>query len=54
MSVGRLFDDTSMMVSFPDNPVARESVTRYVHAMKSVCRRIVEGCDALASRVECR
>jgi mycolipenoyl-CoA---2-(long-chain-fatty acyl)-trehalose mycolipenoyltransferase / long-chain-acyl-CoA---trehalose acyltransferase len=54
MSVGRLFDDTSMSVSFPNNPVARESVTRYVQAMKSVCHRVAEGSDALVSRAQCR
>lgn len=48
MSVGRLFDDVSMMVFFPNNPVARESVTRYIKAMKSVCVRVAEGSDAVA------
>lgn len=49
MSVGRLFDETSMAVFFPDNPIARESVTRYVEAVKSVCARVAAGCDAVAS-----
>ncbi len=53
-SVGRAFDETSMGVSFPNNPVARESVTRYIEAVTSVCRRIAEGCDALAPRAQCR
>jgi hypothetical protein len=48
MSVGRLFDEASMAVFFPDNPIARESVVRYVKAVKSVCVRVAEGCDAVA------
>jgi hypothetical protein len=53
MSVGRLFDETSIGVFFPNNPIARESVTRYLEAMKSVCHRIAEGCDALVPRAQC-
>jgi hypothetical protein len=45
MSVGRLFDETSMAVFFPDNPIARESVIRYFDAVKSVCVRVAEGLD---------
>lgn len=48
MSVGRLFDETSLTVSFQDNPIARESVARYVEAMKSVCVRVAEGRVAMA------
>jgi len=46
ISVGRLFDKTLMSVLFPDNPIARESVTHYVEAMKSACARAAEdpGC----------
>jgi hypothetical protein len=40
--VGR-FDETAMTVLFPDNPVARESVTRYLAAIKSVCVRVAGG-----------
>lgn len=47
MSVGRVFDETTMMVYFPNNPVARESVIRYVAALKAVCVRVAEGCDAM-------
>lgn len=43
MSVGRLFDEASITVFFPNNPVARESVIRYVESMKSVCVRVAEG-----------
>jgi Condensation domain len=47
MTVGRLFDETSMAVFFPNNPIARESVIRYVEAVKSVCVRVSEGRHAV-------
>jgi hypothetical protein len=31
------------MVNFPNNPVARESVTRYLEVLKSVFERASEG-----------
>ena len=34
---------TSMSVLFPDNPVARKSVDRYIAAMKSVCEQVADG-----------
>ncbi len=43
MWVNRLGDDTQMTVLLPNNPVARESVLRYVEAMKSVFVRVAEG-----------
>lgn len=33
---------TAMTVMFPDNPVAQESVARYMSAMKSVCARVAD------------
>lgn len=42
-TVFRLFDEVSIMVSYPNNPIARESVTRYTEAMKSVFDRVVAG-----------
>jgi hypothetical protein len=42
-TVFRLFDEVSIMVSYPNNPVARESVTRYTEAMRSVFDRVVTG-----------
>jgi len=42
-TVFRLFDEVSIMVSYPNNPIARESVTRYTDAMKSVFDRVVAG-----------
>ncbi|MGB9304101.1 MAG: acyltransferase, partial [Mycobacterium sp.] len=43
MSVIRLFDEVSLMVSYPNNPVARESVTRYGAVIKSVFERVAAG-----------
>ncbi|CNV26337.1 polyketide synthase [Mycobacterium tuberculosis] len=40
--VGR-FDETAASVLFADNPVARESVTAYLRAIRSVCMRIANG-----------
>jgi hypothetical protein len=35
-------------VFFPDNPIARESVTRYIETLKSVFVSIAEGRGAAA------
>ncbi|OBJ06320.1 condensation domain-containing protein [Mycobacterium sp. 1465703.0] len=43
MWVIRLQQETKVTVLFPDNPVARESVTAYVAAMKSVYVRVANG-----------
>lgn len=42
-SVIRLFDEVSIWVNLPNNPTARDSVTRYLRAMKSVLRRVGDG-----------
>lgn len=42
-SVIRLFDEVSIWVNFADNSIARDSVVRYLAALKSVLRRITEG-----------
>jgi hypothetical protein len=47
MWVGRLYDETSVTVFFPNNPVARDSVTRYVGAMKSIYVAVAEGRDVV-------
>lgn len=47
ISVIRLFDEVSIWVNFQNNPTARDSVTRYLGAMRSVCRRLVDGLDAV-------
>lgn len=39
--VGR-FDATAASVLFPNNPVARESITQYLKAIKSVCARVAD------------
>jgi hypothetical protein len=41
-SVIRLFDEVSIWVNFQNNSIARESVTQYLRAMKSVLRRVVD------------
>jgi hypothetical protein len=43
MWVGRFRQETKVMVLFPNNPVARESVIRYTEAMKSVFVRVADG-----------
>jgi 2'-acyl-2-O-sulfo-trehalose (hydroxy)phthioceranyltransferase len=40
--VGR-YEDTAASVLFPNNPVARGSITQYLDAVKSVCVRIADG-----------
>jgi 2'-acyl-2-O-sulfo-trehalose (hydroxy)phthioceranyltransferase len=47
--VGR-FDETTASALFPDNPVARESVTQYLGALKAVCVRIADGDAAERAR----
>ncbi|KAA1246585.1 acyltransferase [Mycobacterium simiae] len=47
-SVIRLFDEVSIMAKFPNNPIARESVCRYVDVLKSVYERVAEGRHATA------
>ncbi len=44
--VNRLGEGTTVTVGFPDNPIARESIARYVDALKSSFVRVVEcrGC----------
>ena len=43
MWVNRFGSGTSVTVAFPNNPVARESVTRYIEAMKHVFALVAEG-----------
>jgi hypothetical protein len=44
-SVIRLFDEVSLMVSFPNNSVARDSVNQYVEILKSVFTRVAAGSE---------
>jgi hypothetical protein len=46
--VNRLENETQLIVLFPNNPITRESVTRYLETMKSVYARVADGCDAIA------
>nr|WP_277622392.1 condensation domain-containing protein [Mycobacterium malmoense] len=43
LRVNRYEKETHAMVFFPNNPVARESVTRYLETLKSVYARVAEG-----------
>ncbi|MGD1172772.1 condensation domain-containing protein [Mycobacterium seoulense] len=47
--VGR-FDETAASVLFPNHPEARNNVTRYLGAIKSVCVRIADGGAAERAR----
>ena len=40
--IARVADETASTVMFPDNPVARESVERYLEILKSVFARVAE------------
>jgi hypothetical protein len=40
--VNRFAKETTLTVSFPQNPLARESVARYIEALKSVYLRVAE------------
>ena len=40
--VFRLEKETQVIVQFPDNPVARDSITRYIAALKSVYARVAD------------
>ncbi|MGE0221050.1 condensation domain-containing protein [Mycolicibacterium sp.] len=42
MWVNRTERETVMTVAFPDNPIARDSVQRYVHAMKQIFVAVAE------------
>jgi mycolipenoyl-CoA---2-(long-chain-fatty acyl)-trehalose mycolipenoyltransferase / long-chain-acyl-CoA---trehalose acyltransferase len=48
--VNRLEKETQAIVFYPNNPVARESVSRYIAALKSLYLRVAEGRDPVAAR----
>ncbi|MCT7657374.1 condensation domain-containing protein [Mycobacterium deserti] len=48
MWINRFGNGTSVTVAFPNNPIARESVTRYIEAMKAVFVRVAEGREEMA------
>jgi hypothetical protein len=43
LRVNRYAAETQIIAFFPDNPIARKSVARYIDTLKSVYRRITEG-----------
>ena len=43
MWVNRSDEGTTITVAFPDNPIARESVVRYLDALKSACVGVAAG-----------
>ena len=45
MWVNKFHEETTVTASFPNNPIAYDSVTRYLAAMQSVYVRIAEGRD---------
>ena len=49
MWVNRFGTGTWVTVAFPNNPIAAESVTRYIEAMKAVFVRVAEGRGEMAS-----
>ena len=50
LRVNRYENETQVIVFFPDNPIARESVTRYISTLKSLFVSIAEGGAAAALR----
>jgi len=52
MWVNRTEKSLSVTVAFPNNPVARESVTRYVDTMKAVYLRVADGREVAGARSE--
>jgi hypothetical protein len=45
--VNRFEDEAHAIVMFPNNPIARESVSRYIATLRSVYLRIAQGRDAV-------
>jgi hypothetical protein len=48
ITVFRLFDEVSIVVNFQSNPIARDSITRWVDALKSIIVRVAEGYEPVA------
>jgi hypothetical protein len=49
MWVNRMHDNTQLVISYPDNPIARASITRYVDSMIAVFTRVADsGLDDLS------
>lgn len=52
MWINRFGNGTSVTVAFPNNPIARESVTRYIEAMKAVFVRVAAGRGEMAPETD--
>jgi mycolipenoyl-CoA---2-(long-chain-fatty acyl)-trehalose mycolipenoyltransferase / long-chain-acyl-CoA---trehalose acyltransferase len=52
MWFNRFGNGMSVTLAFPNNPIARASVTSYVEAMKSVFVRVAEGRGEMAPMAE--
>lgn len=51
MWVNRFEGETTLTVAFPQNPVARDSVERYIRALKAMCLRVADhGAAAVPNR----
>ena len=49
MWVNRMHDKTQFVISYPDNPIARKSITRYAESMTAVFTRVADiGLGALS------
>ena len=46
--------ETTVTVAFPDNPVARDSIGRYLEAMAAVYIEVADGCEPAAGRSPAR
>lgn len=43
MWVNKFQNETTVTASFPNNPIAHESVTRYLEEMRSICGQVADG-----------
>lgn len=50
LRVNRLENETQLTLLFPDNPIAHESVSRYVELFKSIMVRIAEGREVIPTK----
>ena len=41
--VNRAEKETTVTIAFPDNPIARESIDKYLHAMKAIYLQVADG-----------
>ena len=48
MWVNKFHEETTVTASFPNNPIAHDSLARYLEVMKSVYVRVAEGRGGMA------